>query len=132
MLSKDFRHAARALRKRPGFTAVVVVTLALGMGASAAIFSVTNAVLLRPLPYKDPARLAVACYDMRKRNVVDFPFSNVNFIDVRKGATAAFEDVAAVRTQRGVVPGTDGTPEQVRVGIVSVNFFRVLGARIVA
>ena len=66
---------------------------------------------------------------MRKRAVRDFPFSNVNFIDMRKGATAAFDDIAAVRTQRGVVPGLDGTPEQVRVGIVSPNFFRVLGAR---
>jgi len=118
MLSKDFRQAGRALRKRPGFTAVVATTLALGIGASTAIFSVTNAVLLRPLPYKDPARLAVACYDMRKRNVRDFPFSNVNFVDLRKGASATFEDIAAVRTQRGVVPGADGTPEQVRVGVV--------------
>ena len=132
MLSKDFRHALQALRKRPGFTVIVVITLALGIGASVAIFGVANAVLLRPLPYKDPARLAVACYDMRKRSVRDFPFSNVNFLDLQKGATAAFEDIAAVRTQRGVLPGADGSPEQVRVGVVSTNFFRVLGARVAA
>jgi len=129
VLSKDFRHAGRALRKSPGFTATAAITLALGIGASTAIFSVTNAVLLRPLPYKDPSRLAVACYDMRKRNVLDFPFSNVNFFDFRKGAAATFEDVAAVRTGRGVLPGRDGTPEQVRVAGVSTNFFRVLGGR---
>jgi hypothetical protein len=58
VLSKDFRHAVRALCRRPSFTIIVVVTLALGIGASVAIFGVTNAVLLRPLPYRDPARLA--------------------------------------------------------------------------
>jgi predicted permease len=131
VLSKDFHHAVRSLRKCPGFTVIVVITLALGIGTSVAIFGVTNAVLLRPLPYEDPARLAVACYDMRKRNVRDFPFSNANFLDLRKGASAAFEDIAAVRTGRVVVPALDGTPEQVRVGIVSTNFFRLMGARIV-
>jgi putative ABC transport system permease protein len=110
---------------------MVAITLALGIGASTAIFSVTNAVLLRPLPYKDPGRLAVACYDMRKRNVQDFPFSNVNFIDFRKGATATFEDVAAVLTRRGVQPRADGTPEQVRTAGVSTNFFRLMGGRVI-
>jgi putative ABC transport system permease protein len=131
VLSKDFRHAARTLRKNPGFTVMVAITLALGIGASTAIFSVTNAVLLRPLPYKDSARLAIACYDMQKRNVQDFPFSNVNFIDLRKGASATFEDIAAVRTNRGVRPARDGTPEQVRTAAVSTNFFRVLGGRVI-
>jgi putative ABC transport system permease protein len=131
VLFQDFRHAGRALRKSPGFTAMVAITLALGIGASTAIFSVTDAVLLRPLPYKDPARLAVACYDMRKRNVQDFPFSNVNFIDFRKGATATFEDSAAVLTRRGVQPRADGTPEQVRVAGVSTNFFRLMGGRVI-
>ena len=131
MLLRDFRHAARALRKSPGFTAMVAITLALGIGASTAIFSVTNAVLLRSLPYKDPDRLTIACYDMRKRNVQDFPFSNVNFIDLRKGAPTAFEDIAAVRTGRGVLPGADGTPEQVRTAGVSANFFRLIGARVI-
>ncbi len=131
MVFQDFRHAGRALRKSPGFTAMVAITLALGIGASTAIFSVTNAVLLRPLPYKDPGRLAVACYDMRKRNVQDFPFSNVNFIDLRKGATAAFDDITAVRTNRGVQPGRDGTPEQVRTAAVSTNFFHLMGGRVI-
>ena len=131
MLFRDFRHAGRALRKSSGFTAMVAITLALGIGSSTAIFSVTNAVLLRPLPYKDPGRLAVACYDMRKRNVQDFPFSNVNFIDLRKGATASFEDIAAVRTGRGVQPRADGTPEQVRTAFVSTNFFPLMGGRVI-
>jgi putative ABC transport system permease protein len=131
VLFRDFRHAGRALRKSLGFTAMVAITLALGIGASTAIFSVTNAVLLRPLPYKDAGRLAIACYDMRKRNVQDFPFSNVNFIDLRKGATATFEDIAAVLTRRGVLPGRDGTPEQVRIAGVSTNFFSVMGGGVI-
>ena len=73
---KDFVYAARTLRSSPAFTAASVLTLALGIGASTAIFSVTNAVLLRPLPYKDPARLLYACSDMKKRNVSGSNFSS--------------------------------------------------------
>ena len=130
MLLRDFRHAARALGKAPGFTGVVAITLALGIGATTAIFSVTNAVLLRPLPYHEPDRLIVACSDMRKRAVRDFPFSNADFLDLRKGADSVFE-AAAVRTGRGVLPGADGTPEQVRMAGVSTNLFRLLGARVI-
>jgi len=81
---RDLAVAARVLRKSPVFALTAALTIALGVGASTAIFSVTNAVLLRPLPYRDPDRLVVACTDMRKRNVRDFPFSNANFIDLRE------------------------------------------------
>ena len=69
----DFSYAFRTLRKSPIFTITVVVTIALAIGASTAIFSVTNGVLLRQLPYKDPERLVLARSDLQKRNVKDFP-----------------------------------------------------------
>src|ERR1035438_8410758 len=86
MLSKDLLYAERTLRKSPVFTITATVTIALGIGAGTAIFSVTNAVLLRPLPYKDPGRLVIACGDMLKRNVKDFPFSNVDYLDIHNQA----------------------------------------------
>src|SRR6185295_3120093 len=104
----------------------------LAIGASTAIFSVTNGVLLRQLPYKDPERLVLACSDLQKRNVKDFPLSNVDFLDLRNGAKNNFEDFAAVNTFRATLPGLDGTPERVRAAAVSTNFFQMMGGAIVA
>ena len=132
MLLRDFAYAVRTLRKSPVFTVTAVVTIALGIGASTAIFSVTNAVLLRPLPYKDPDRLVLACADLRTRNVRDFPFANADFFDLRSGAKTMFEDFAAIRTGRPIFPREDGTPEQVRGAFVTTNTLRLLGVRIVA
>lgn len=130
MLSRDLRYAFRMLRKTPVFAITAVVTIALGIGASTAIFSVTNTVLLRPLPYKAPDRLVLACSDMRRRNVKDFPISNADFLDLRNGSKTAFEDFAAVNTGRGPAPQADGTLEEVRFARVSTNFFRVMGGQI--
>jgi putative ABC transport system permease protein len=128
----DLSYAFRTLRKSPIFTITVVVTIALAIGASTAIFSVTNGVLLRKLPYKDPERLVLACNDLQKRNVKDFPISNVDFLDLRNGAKNNFEDFAAVQTFRLTLPGLDGTPERVRGAAVSTNFFQMMGGSIVA
>ena len=128
---RDLLFAVRTLRRSLLFTAAAALTIALGIGTSTAVFSVANAVLLRPLPYEDPDRLVVMYMDLRARNNFAMPFSNENFTDIRKGSTGSFEDMAAVRTSRQVLPGADGTPEQVSLGFVTTNFFRVMGARIV-
>ena len=128
----DFFYAFRTLRKSPVFTITVIVTMALAIGASTAIFSVTNGVLLRQLPYKDPERLVLIRGDLQKRNVKDFPVSNVDFLDLRNGAKNSFEDMAAVSTFRFTLPGLDGTPERIRAAAVSTNFFQMMGGSIIA
>lgn len=128
----DLSYAFRTLRKSPIFTITVVVTIALGIGASTAIFSVTNGVLLRQLPYKDSERLVLARSDMQRRDVKDFPLSNVDFLELRNGAKNNFEDFAAVNTFRFTLPGLEGTPERIRAAAVSTNFFQMMGGRIVA
>jgi predicted permease len=130
MLGKDFVYAARALRKSPVFLITATITIALGVGASTAIFSVTNAVLLRPLPYKDPDRLVLISADMRTRNVVDTPISNENYIDLHDGAKKMFEDIAAVSTFRFPTPREDGTLEEVGGANVTPNFFSLMGAKV--
>ena len=101
MTLKDVVITSRTLWKHPAFTLTAVLTIALGVGASTAIFSVTNAVLLRPLPYKDPARLVIVGMDLRKRNVKDLPLSNADYIDLREGTKALFADMAGVFTEIG-------------------------------
>jgi putative ABC transport system permease protein len=127
---KDLVVACRILLKHPGFTVTAVLTIALGVGASTAIFSVTNAVLLQPLPYKDPGRLVIAGMDLRKRNVHDLPLSNADYIDLRDGTKSLFSDFAGVFTDRMVVPRQDGTPEQIRLAVVTTNFFQLMGGKI--
>ena len=131
MVLQNLKIAIRVLIKNPLFTLTAVATMALGLGATTAIFSVTNGVLLQPLPYKDPDRVVVAGMDLRQRHVRDLPFSNADFIDLRDGTKTVFEDLAGVFTFRNVTPLEDGTPEQTRVAIVTTNFFRLLGGRIV-
>ena len=104
MRLRDLGIAVRVLSKSPQFTLIAVVTIALGLGASAAIFSVTHAVLLQPLPYKDPDRLVLAGMELRQRHVKDLQFSNADYIDLRDGTKQAFEDFAGVFTFRGCFP----------------------------
>jgi putative ABC transport system permease protein len=82
MLS-DFFYATRTLRSSPAFASAAVLTLALGIGASTAIFSVANAVILHPLPYKDPASLVYPCSDLKTRNVTDHLWSGPDYLDLR-------------------------------------------------
>jgi len=129
-LIKDFRYAGRILRKSPIFAAAAAVTLALGIGASTAIFSVTNAVLLRPLPYQNPDRLVLVFWENRPANRRSFTYSNADFFDLRAGTGAIFEDAGGVASFRAFVPREDGSTEQIGKGLVTTNFFRLMGARI--
>lgn len=130
MWLQDIRFAGRTLRKSPIFALTAVLTIALGVGTSTAIFSVTNAVLLKPLPYKNPNQLVVACSDMTVRHVRDFPFSNEEFIDLRDATKNQFQGMAGVFTFKFILPQDDGTPEQARVAIATTNFFDLMGAKI--
>ena len=119
MLVQDLLYAARTLRGNPGFTAVAAVTLALGIGANTAIFSVVEAVLLRPLPYKDPSRLVL---------VAD-PTTYTDF-QAWKSQARSFEDMAVyyrnIGRSRVTLTGS-GEPEAVQGGFVSANFFPLMG-----
>jgi putative ABC transport system permease protein len=130
MFLQDLAFAGRTLRKSPIFAITAALTIALGVGASTAIFSVTNAVLLRPLPYQNPDQLVIIPTDMRNRGVKDFPFSNANFIDFREGTKNEFQGVAGVFTFPNTLTGEDGMPEQVHMGVVTTNYFRLVGASI--
>src|SRR3954471_16115774 len=132
MWPKDLVYAFRSLRKTPVFLVTSVATIALGIGASTAIFSVTNAVLLRPLPYRDAERLVVVGGDMRTRTTYDVPLSVENYMDLVNGSKSAFEEFAALSTFRNLMPRADGTPEQVKFAGVTTNFLRMMGAQIAA
>src|SRR4051794_7221144 len=101
-LRQDIRYALRSLAKAPGFTTVVMLTLALGIGANTAIFSVVNGVLLRPLPYYQPERLTVVreTYGQGQRGTVSGP----NYIDWRT-RNRSFEQLAASRVRMLTVLG---------------------------
>src|SRR4029453_9672654 len=122
---KDLALSLRMLRKRPGFSLTVALTLGLGIGATTAIFSVVNAVLLRPLPYADPERVVVVWGGRRNRKVHRGPFSNPDFADLRAQATS-FEGLAAVFTGRNAVAGPGGETVTVRGANATTNIFSVL------
>src|SRR5882757_6049824 len=128
---RDLAFAGRTLRKSPIFALTAAVTIALGVGASTAIFSVTNAVLLRPLPYQNPDQLVIIPTEMRNRAVKDFPFSNANFIDLREATKGEFQGLAGVFTFPVTLTGEDGMPEKAQLGVVTTNYFQLVGAKIV-
>jgi predicted permease len=129
-MAQNLGIAVRVLAKNPLFTLTAVITIALGIGASTAIFGVADGVLLQPIPYKDPDRLVIAGMELRNRHVRDLQFSNADYIDLREGTKQLFEDMAGVLTFRQVLPLPDGTSEQIRMAVATTNFFRLTGANI--
>ncbi|MBW3534685.1 MAG: ABC transporter permease [Gemmatimonadetes bacterium] len=122
---KDVRWAVRSLLRSPGFAVVAILTLAVGIGANTAIFSVVRAVLLEPLPYAEPERLVIVWGELESRGITGFPLSPPDFQDLRE-LTTSLEDVAAVLTFQQSLTG-EGEPVEITLGAVSPNFFQVLG-----
>ncbi len=124
-LIQDLKFGLRMLAKNPGFTAVAILTLALGIGANTALFSVVNGVLLKPLRYAEPDRL-VAVYS-RDANFATSSISYPNFLDwVRDNRS--FSSLAAYRSDSFTLTGM-GEPERVAADMISANFFPVLGVK---
>jgi len=124
-LLQDLRYAVRMLIKKPGFTVVVVAALALGIGANTAIFSIVNSILLRPLPYRDPGRLAMIWMDNRRMNVDQDIHSYANYVDYRD-QNQVFESMAAYSGISLNLVGT-GEPERILGAAATASLFEVLG-----
>ena len=125
-LGQDVRYGLRNLRRNPGFAVVVVITMALGIGANTAIFSVVNGVLLRPLPY-DGDRLVVLRQQRPLAGDTDVPFSAKEIADYNT-QTVGLEGVAEFHSMWFILLGRS-EPERVSTGVVSANFFPLLGAK---
>ncbi len=126
-LTQDVRYALRMLRKSPGFTAVVVTTLALGIGANTALFSVVDAVLLRPLAYQQPGELVSVKAGMPGINLTDAGVSQPELDDFQK-RSGVFTQISAVWPISANITGRE-KPQRVEANAVSTNFFTLLGAK---
>ncbi len=127
VLGQDLRYAFRSLAKNPGFALAAILTLALGIGANTAIFSLVYGALLRPLPYLHGDRLIVLHQDAAKANVLDFPFSVKEIADYRE-RNHTLSAVVEHHSMSFLLIGPD-TAERVDTAVVSANFFEVLGIR---
>jgi len=125
-LGSDLRHGCRLFCKNPAFTAAAVLTLALGVGASTAIFSIVNAVLLRPLPFPESHRLVRITFNEPGLGLRDVPFSVPELDDLRNRA-GVFRDVSAMGSDSVNLTGT-GQPERLEFLVTNSNYFSMLGA----
>ncbi|HET9529080.1 MAG TPA: ABC transporter permease, partial [Blastocatellia bacterium] len=123
-LLNDVRYGTRMLLKKPAFTAIAVLALALGIGANSAIFSVVNSVLLQPLPYKEADRLVIL---WEKVPQMDTSVAYLNFVDWRE-QNQVFESISAFRRDSFNLTGA-GEPERLQGRMVSASFFGTLGVR---
>src|SRR5271156_2256536 len=125
-LIQDLSCGLRMLRRSPGFTAVAMVTLALGIGANTAVFSIVNAVLLRPLPFPEPDRLVRIAFDEPGLGLRDVPFSVPELDDLRNRA-GVFTDVSTIGSNSVNLTGAD-QPERLEFLVTHSNYFYMLGA----
>jgi len=126
-LVRDLRYGARSLAKSPGFAAVAVLTLALGVGANTAVFSLINAVLLRPLPYDDPDRLVLVWESAPFFGLADSPVAPANYADW-KARSRSFEQMGALEDRSYRLTG-EGAPEVVEGAVVTPEVFYALRTR---
>jgi predicted permease len=126
-LLQDLRYGIRMVRKSPGFSAVVIVTLALGIGANTALFSVVDAILLRPLPYLQPEQLVSVKEDIPGANLTDAGMSQPELDDFQK-RSGVFDQVSAVWPINANITGRE-KPQRVEANAVSTNYFTLLNAR---
>ena len=126
-LLKDIRYGVRGLIKRPGFTVIALITLALGIGANTAIFSVVNAVLLRPLQFKNPEQLVIVWEDAAFAGFPQNTPAPANYVDW-KNQNQTFSDMAASAETSFNLTG-DGEPERISAYSVTANFFPLFGVQ---
>jgi len=122
---RQIRHAIRRLAKTPGFAAIAVLTLALGIGGTTAVFSIVDAVLLRPLPYRDPGRLVGMWHTAQGLGIGQIEQSEGTYLQYQK-ATRSFESIGGYRTRGVSLTGT-GEPEQVQAVDATASLFPTLG-----
>ncbi len=125
-LAQDVRYGLRMLRKTPGFTLVAILTLALGIGANVAIFTVVHAVLLQPLPFPHPEQLVRVYDDMRSSNTHDVGMSVPELWDLRNHS-GVFQDISALVSADANLTGGDH-PERIELLGTNANYFTMLGA----
>jgi len=127
-IAQDLRHAARALRRSPSFTAAAIATLAIGIGAATAVFTVVDEVLLRPLPYRDADRLVAASFDMPKIGLMHVPQAASTYFTFRAQART-IDDIAIYDVQEANVAdrGSPNGGQRVRTTFCTASMFAVLG-----
>ena len=127
ILKADCAYAVRMMRKNPGFTAIAILTLALGIGANTAIFSVVHAVLLRPLPYPDGQQLVFLRQQQKKLGIDDISFSAHEMQDYRE-QSHTLSGLVEFHAMSFILYG-HGDPDRVRTGVVSWNYFDLFGIK---
>src|SRR2546423_172117 len=124
-LMQDLRYGIRLMLKKPGYTAVILLTLTLSIGANTAIFSVVQAVLLRPLPLTEPDRLVTFWITAPAKKMTEVNLTPGLFADFRE-RSRTLEKLAAYETGTATLTGS-GEPEQLNAAAVTSDYFRVLG-----